>query len=235
LPPQRFRGEVSEGAVEAPADLKGAARRPSRVSVLRSAAMPPGEVLLQTPEERARLLEVLRKILQSIGSVRDDWEIFETAVRECARQLRFDWVSLVLEDLDERTARVFLCTPPGTGALRVGEIVDRRSGFWEAMRTGRPFVRDSLERSGSYWEDAALRKLGVTGYAAIPLTIRGKVIGTLNVGTRDAAGLAADVELMMLLAEFLANAVLAARLIGEVQRGLGRLREKMATPPPPQL
>jgi GAF domain-containing protein len=197
--------------------------------------MSPGEAPPQSPEERARFLEVLRKILQSIGSVRDEWEIFETAVRECARQLRFDWVSLVLEDLDERTARVFLSTPPGTGALRVGEVVDQRSAFWEAMRTGRPFVRESLEDSGPFWEDAALRKLRVTGYVAIPLTIRGKIIGTFNVGTRDAAGLAADVPLMMLLAEFLANAVLASRLITEVQQGLGRLREKMAAPPLPQL
>ncbi len=197
--------------------------------------MSPDEAPPQTPEERARLLEVLRKILQSIGSVRDEWEIFETAVRECARQLRFDWVSLVLEDLDEGMARVFLSTPPGTGALRVGEVVDQRSGFWEAMRTGRPFVRESLEDSGPYWEDAALRTLRVTGYAAIPLTIRGKIIGTFNVGTRDAAGLAADVPLMMLLAEFLANAVLAARLITEVQQGLARLREKAAFQPPPPL
>jgi len=197
--------------------------------------MSPAEITPQSSEERARLLEVLRKILQSIGSVRDEWEIFETAVRECARQLRFDWVSLVLEDLDERTARVFLSTPPGTGALRVGEVVDRRSGFWEAMRTARPFVRESLDRDGPLWEDAALQKLGVTGYASIPLTLRGKIIGTFNVGMRDARGLAADVTLMTLLAEFLANAVLAARLIAEVQQGLARLREKVALAPPPQL
>lgn len=197
--------------------------------------MSPAEDTPQSPEERARLLEVLRKILQSIGSVRDEWEIFETAVRECARQLRYDWVSLVLEDLDERTARVFLSTPPGTGALRVGEVVDQRSGFWEAMRTARPFVRDSLDRDGPLWEDAALRKLGVTGYAAIPLTLRGKIIGTFNVGTREASGLATDVTLMTLLAEFLANAVLASRLIAEVQQGLARLREKAAIAPLPPL
>jgi len=183
-------------------------------------------------EERARLLEVLRKILQSIGSVRDEWEIFEIAVRECGRQLRFDWVSLILEDLDELTARVFLSHPPATGALRVGEVVDRRSGFWEAMRSGQPFARPRLEESGPYWEDPALRRLGVTGYAALPLAIRGKIIGTLNVGTRAPAGLVADMTVMRLLAEFLANAVLAARLIGEVQQGLGRLREKVASPPP---
>jgi hypothetical protein len=55
------------------------------------------------------------------------------------------------------------------------------------------------------------------------------------VGTKDPAGLTADIELVTLLAEFLANAVLAARLITEVQQGLGRLREKMAAPPPPAL
>jgi hypothetical protein len=47
--------------------------------------------------------------------------------------------------------------------------------------------------------------------------------------------LPANVRLMTLLAEFLANAVLAARLIAEVQQGLSRLRDKVATPPPPQL
>jgi len=197
--------------------------------------MPVPDVATESPEERAHLLEVLRKILQSIGSVRDEWESFETAVRECARQLRYDWVSLVLEDLDERTARVFLSTPPGSGALRVGEVVDRRSGFWEAMRTGRPFVRESINDGGPFWEDIALRKLGVTGYAAIPLMLRGKIIGTFNIGTRDVTALAPNVTLMTLLAEFLANAVLAARLIAEVQQGLSRLREKVATPPPPQL
>jgi GAF domain-containing protein len=188
-----------------------------------------------SPEERAQLLEVLRKILQSIGSVRDEWEIFETAVRETARQLRYDWVSLVLEDLDEHTARVFLSSPPGTGALRVGEVVDRRSGFWEAMRTGQPFVRDGFQGPEPLWEDAPLRSLGITAYAAIPLLIRGKVIGTFNVGTRDPAGLTTHIPLLTQLAEFLANAVLAARLIGEVQAGLARLRERVASPPLPPL
>ncbi len=195
----------------------------------------PTDLTADNAEERARLLEVLRKVLQSIGSVRDEWEIFETAVRETARQLRYDWVSLVLEDLDEGTARVFLSTPPGAGPLRSGEVVDQRSAFWEAMRTGRPFVRESLERGGPLWEDPALRRLGVTAYAAMPLTVRGKVIGTFNVGTRDATGLPTNVTLMTLLAEFLANAVLAARLITEIQQGLARLRDKVATPPPPQL
>ncbi len=188
-------------------------------------------------DEQARLLEVIRKILQSIGSVRDEWEIFETAVRESHRQLRYDWVSLILEDLDERTARVFLSVPPGTGVLRVGGLVEPQSGFWEAMRTGRPFVRESLDQGGPLWEDESLRTLGVTAYVAIPLAVRGKVIGTYNVGTREAAGLSANLTLMTQLAEFLANAVLAARLIAEVQQGLARLREKMASlaPPPAHL
>jgi GAF domain-containing protein len=177
-----------------------------------------------SPEERTRLLEVLRKILQSIGSVRDEWEIFETAVRESARQLGYDWVSLVLSDLDEQTARVFLSVPPG--ALRVGETVGASSGFWEAMRTGRAFVRERLEGDGPLWEDRGLRSLGLTSYAAIPLRVRGKVIGTFNVGTRDAAGIRPMIPLLTQLAEFLANAVLAARLIAEVQQGLARLREK---------
>jgi GAF domain-containing protein len=195
----------------------------------------PIPVTAESPEERAHLLEVLRKVLQSIGSVRDEWEIFETAVRETRRQLGYDWVSLVLEDLDERTARVFLSSPPGSGPLRVGEVVDRRSAFWEAMRTGQPFVRESVEQGGGLWEDPALRQLRVTAYAAIPLTVRGKVIGTFNVGTCDPVRLPVNVPWMTLLAAFLANAVLAARLITEVQQGLSRLREKVAAPPPPQL
>lgn len=183
------------------------------------------------PEERARLLDVLRKILQSIGVVREEWEIFEIAVRESVRELRYDWVSLVLEDLDELRARVFLSVPVGADALRVGELVPPDSGFWEAMQRGRPFVRESLDRDGPRWEDAALRGQGVKAYAALPLRVRGKVIGTLNVGSRDVAVLTANLAILTLLAEFLANAVLAARLFREVQEGLARLREKAGTLP----
>ena len=193
------------------------------------------DVVPESREERLRLLEVLRKILQSIGSVRDDWEIFETAVRETARQLRYDWVSLVLEDLDERTARVFLSMPGGPGALHVGEVVDARSAFREAMKSGTPFLRESLDRGGPLWEDQALRTVGIVAYAAIPIAIRGKIIGSLNVGTRDPAGLTGNVGLLTQLAEFLANAVLAARLIAEVQQGLSRLRDKAANQPSLQL
>jgi GAF domain-containing protein len=186
-------------------------------------------------EERGQLLEVLRKVLQSIGSVRDEWEIFETAVRETKRQLGYDWVSLVLEDLDERTARVFLSSPPGTGPLRVGEVVDRRSGFWEAMRSGQPFVREAIGQGPALWEDPALRQLRITAYAAVPLVVRGKVIGTFNVGISDPRRLPLNVPMMTLLAGLLGNAVLSARLITEVQHGLARLRDKVSTPPPPQL
>ena len=185
----------------------------------------------ESSEERTRLLEVLRKILQSIGSVHDEWEIFETAVRESIRQFRYAWVSLVLEDLDEKTARVFLSVPTAGEPLRTGEIVAPESGFWEAMQSGRPFVRERLEDGAALWEDAALRSLGVRAYVAIPITVRGKVIGTYNVGTRDAAGLGESLGWMTLLAEFLANAVLAARLLREVQEGLARLRDKAARMP----
>ena len=188
---------------------------------------------MPTPDERARLLEVLRKILQSIAVVRDEWEIFETAVRESVRQLGYEWVSIVLQDLDERSARVFLSVPSGPGALRVGEVVDQASGFWEAMRSGSAFVRESLGAQGPLWEDSALAEAGVTSYAAIPLRVRGKTIGTYNVGSRDPARIVNNVSLMTQLAEFLANAVVAARLIGEVQQGLIRLHDKVTAAPLP--
>ncbi|MGH7319968.1 MAG: GAF domain-containing protein [Candidatus Rokuibacteriota bacterium] len=181
-------------------------------------------------EERARLLTVLRRILEAIGPGGDEREIFDVLVRESARYLSYAWVSVVLGDLEQRTARVLASVPSGAGPFRVGKRVHPPSGVWDAIQTGSPFVRESLERGSPLWEDAWLREQGIVAYVALPLRLRAKVIGTFNVGSREATGFTARVGLLTQLTEFAANAVLAARLIAETQHGLTRLRDKAAIP-----
>lgn len=188
-----------------------------------------------TGDARGGLLDVLRKILQSIGSARDEREIFEIVVREGARRLPYDWLSVVLEDPDRRAARVFLSSPGGAGALRVGETVKPPSGFWEVMQSGRPFVRPSLGSGGPLWEDAGLRDVGVVAYAVVPMSRQGRVVGALGFGTRGATDVAGHVETMTRLATFVAGAAFTTRQVEGLQRGLTRLREKAAIPIPPDV
>lgn len=184
-------------------------------------------------EERREVLEVLRRILQSVGSVRDEREIFEIVVREGARRFGYDWLSVVLAGPEPDTARVLLSVPAGAGVLRAGELVKAPSGFHEATRSGRPFVRQSLTTGGPLWEDAGLRDIGLAAYAVVPMRAGSQVVGALGFGTRRMMDVTPHLDLMTVLAEFVASAALAARQVEEVHRGLARLREKAAVPLPP--
>jgi GAF domain-containing protein len=181
----------------------------------------------------AGLLEVLRKVFQSIGSVRDEREIFEVVVRDGARRLPYDWLSIVLQAPDPRVARVLLSAPSGAGALRVGEPVRAPSGFSEVLRSGAPFARTNLDAGGPLWEDAGLRDIGVVAYAVVPMKPGERVVGALGYGTRGGVDVVADLDLMARFAHLAASAAVAARQIEDVQQSLTRLREKAVVPVPP--
>lgn len=177
---------------------------------------------------------VLRAILVPVGTARDERAVFEALVRETARRLGYDWVSVVLGEPYERSPRILLAVPTAPRAFWSGQRVDPRSGILEAMGTGVPFVRERLDAGDVVlWEDAGLRDLGVVTYAVIPLAGDGRVVGTFNVGAARAGRVSESLDLLARLAEFAAAAAGPARFVAEVQRRLPQLAEKVSTPIPP--
>jgi GAF domain-containing protein len=187
------------------------------------------------PDEERAVVEVLERVFAAVGTGREERAVFEVLARESAERLGYEWVSVALGEPYERVLRVLLAAPSGAGGLRVGQRVDPPSGIWDAIHSGRPFVRESLEDGGVRWEDARLRELGVRAYVAIPLRVEARVVGALAVGARDPARLRHGLEFLVQLAELSAAAVLPARRLAELSEALARLGQQVSAPLPPEL
>jgi GAF domain-containing protein len=187
------------------------------------------------PDEERAVVEVLERVFAAVGTGREERAVFEVLARESAERLGYEWVSVALGEPYERVLRVLLAAPSGAGGLRVGQRVDPPSGIWDAIHSGRPFVRESLEDGGVRWEDARLRELGVRAYVAIPLRVEARVVGALAVGARDPARLRHGLDLLVQLAELSAAAVVPARRLAELSEALARLGQQVSAPLPPEL
>ncbi len=139
---------------------------------------------LRVSEERER---VLLEVNNAIVTCRDRDSLFSATTTALRRVIPFDRAALVLHDPINDVFRVLgvagpVPSPPiipvGTEwprqQSRAGWVLDHRE----------PLLTVDLRESPHFLEHAALLKEGIRSAVSVPMTIKGKIIGTLNVGSR---------------------------------------------------
>ncbi len=139
---------------------------------------------LDLSEEKHRaLLEINNAIVVNL----DRESLFKAVTRALRKIVNFDRSSLTLLDAESDLLQVYALTDvsPGKELLPVGTEFPRKGSHLESVfEHNRPLIGRDLMREprGSVADE--LLKGGIRSYLTVPLTIKGKTIGTLNVGSR---------------------------------------------------
>ncbi|MHB1445696.1 MAG: GAF and ANTAR domain-containing protein [Acidimicrobiales bacterium] len=165
---------------------------------------------------------LVRTMVELADSLVDDFDVDE---------LLHLLVGRCVEILDVTTAGLMLAAPGGelrvvassTEAMRVLELFEVQSEDGPCMdcfRSGRAVVNADLSGEDSRWPRFSPRAMaaGFRSADAIPLRLRGTVIGALNLFRAEAGGLAAaDVGAAQALADIATIAILQNRVAREAK------------------
>lgn len=138
---------------------------------------------LRRSEEQERvLLEMTNAIIANL-----EREALFAALAEALRQVvAFDRASLTLHDPARDVLRVYALAEgsPPKGFVPVGTEFPRQGSHLQAVFDEmRPLVRRDLEKEPRSGLEDRLFQEGIRSYIAVPLMAKGRVIGTLNVGS----------------------------------------------------
>ena len=140
---------------------------------------------LSSAEERWR---VLLQVNNAVVTCLDREALFEAIAGALRDVIPFDRAALVLLDPIENVFKVLgiagpVPSPPiiplGTEWPRMGS----RAGW--IVDTGRPVLTADLRKEPHYFEHGPLLKEGILSALSVPLRAKGKIIGTLNVGSHQ--------------------------------------------------
>jgi GAF domain-containing protein/ActR/RegA family two-component response regulator len=200
------------------------------IKVLEAVAHQIGQVveralLLAQMEEQSRRLETLARVGHSLTAARSLEDVL-AAVVGAARGLVADGAArLAIAEGD----RLRFCAEAGL----LGRLVTERTDslpFGEGV-TGRaavshqPVVIDRIEASPEVVDLPWLRAEGFVSGVAVPLLVRERLVGVLNVFTRTPhAFVATDMDLLLSFASHAAIAIDNARLFAEAQQSAARYR-----------
>jgi formate hydrogenlyase transcriptional activator len=192
---------------------------------------------LRASEERQR---VLLDVNNAIVTCLDRESLFSATADALRRAIPFDRAALLLYDPSKDVFTVLAVAGPvpsppviplGTEWPRQGS----RSGW--VLDHGEPILTADLRDSPPFLERAALLEEGIRAAVSVPMTVKGKVIGTLNVGScvpgrygeGEASLLAAIAEQVALALENLLAYEEIAALKARLQKENVYLQEEVRT------
>jgi len=161
--------------------------------------------------------EVINNINRILASSLDMRQVIRSVHSEMKRVLNSERMTVTLWDEGGKGFRYFALEKEGDVDRRVADALFPSEGtpFEQVVATGQPVMVPDTEKSDA-WVNQALWKEGIRSSLVFPLEYKGRVIGTINFGSREkshfsedhvrflyqvAAGLAISIENSLLLDE----------------------------------
>ena len=157
---------------------------------------------LSRAEERFR---VLLQVNNAVVSCLDRESLFEAIAGALRGVVPFDRAALILDGPDERVLNVLRIAgpeplPPDVPRVTVWPREGSRSAW--VMESGRPLLTPDLREDTGFLEHGPLVRQGILSALSVPLCAKGKVIGTLNLGSREVGRYGeGDSELLLAIAD----------------------------------
>ncbi|HVM51937.1 MAG TPA: GAF and ANTAR domain-containing protein [Acidimicrobiales bacterium] len=172
------------------------------------------------PMPREALLA--RTLVELADNLVDDFDVVELLTLltdRCVEVLDVDTAGLMLA-APEGDLRVMASSSEAMRVLELFEIQAQEGPCLDAYRTGEPVRNHDLRSIDGRWPRFAVeaRDAGFLSVCALPMRLRGSVIGALNLFRRDAGAMAdADVEVAQAFADIATIAILQHRALHEAQ------------------
>jgi GAF domain-containing protein len=167
----------------------------------------------------ALLARTLVRLADTLVDEFDVIDLLTLLADRCVEVLNVDAAGIMLADADGRL-RVMASSSEATRVLELFEIEAREGPSLEAHRTGVPVVNQNVAHGDSPWPRLAAEALatGFHSVHALPMRLRGSVIGVLNlfrVGLGEME--LSDVEVAQAFADVATIAVLQHRAAQEAE------------------
>jgi formate hydrogenlyase transcriptional activator len=182
---------------------------------------------LRVSEERQR---VLLDVNNAIVTCLDRDSLFAATTAALGQAIQFDRAALILHDpiKDVFTVLGVAGPVPSPPVIPVGTEWPRlqsRAGWVLDQRE--PLLTVDIRNSPPFVEHAALLKEGIRSAVSVPMTVKGRIIGTLNVGSRVPGRYGADeAALLAAIAEQVALAIENLLAYEEIAALKARLEEE---------
>jgi signal transduction histidine kinase len=176
---------------------------------------------MATVRRQADELALLHEISRAINARLDLDQTLSAFARETSRVVAYDHLSVALLDEDGEHYTV-QCVFPEIEASEFSPGTRHRleeSYVGEAVRAGRPVVRDNTREPPLRLVDEFLASAGLQSAMFVPLLSEARAIGSVNLASRNPAAFGVEEqERMALLAEAVAVAIQHSRLYTRVRR-----------------
>jgi formate hydrogenlyase transcriptional activator len=158
---------------------------------------------LRAAEERQR---VLLKVNNAIVTCLDRESLFNATTTALKSVIPFDRAALHIYDPVKQVLRVFGVTGPAplTPIFPIGTELPRQESGQQSrngwvLEHGVPLITFDMRNPPAFLEHEALVQGGLRSAVSVPMTVKGKIIGTLHAGSRVCGAYGAD-EASLLLA-----------------------------------
>lgn len=182
-------------------------------------------------ERRAEQLAVLRELDRAITtSLRLD-DIHYAIARHTSRLLPYDRLSIAMREGDKLQITYTNNLKTDKNLLDVGLKLPRQtSAIGWVVTQGQPLLRHNINVGARYAEDEQLIAGGIQSSMVIPLRIKSRVLGTLNLGSKQVGAYSPDdLEIAQAIADQLAIAIENARLFQQARQEINERKKAETT------
>jgi formate hydrogenlyase transcriptional activator len=183
---------------------------------------------LRSSEERQR---VLLEVNNAIVTCLDRESLFAATTTALKSVVPFDRAALHIYDPVEEVLRVFSVTGPGPLApifpigTELPRLQESRNGW--VLDHGVPLITHDMRDPPPFLEHAALIQGGLRSAVSVPMSVKGKIIGTLHVGSRVCGAYGSDeASLLLGIGEQVALAIENLLAYEEIAALKSRLEEE---------
>jgi signal transduction histidine kinase len=185
--------------------------------------------LYEESRHRAEHIATLNAITRAMTASLDIDEVFQTFAVQVKRLIEHHRMSIALLDEDGKALHVYAMAAdrrPGLDASAELPAVEGSAVGW-VVTNRKPLVQPET-RLLRFKEDEILLRDGIRSYLAVPLSVKGEVIGTLNVGCRRPHAFGpSDVQTLTEIANQIAISIQNQRLHAETQRFAEELERRV--------
>jgi formate hydrogenlyase transcriptional activator len=183
---------------------------------------------LRSSEERQR---VLLEVNNAIVTCLDRESLFAATTTALKSVVPFDRAALHIYDSVKEVLRVFGVTGPGPLApifpigTELPRLQESRNGW--VLDHGVPLITHDMRDPPPFLEHAALIQGGLRSAVSVPMSVKGKIIGTLHVGSRVCGAYGSDeASLLLGIGEQVALAIENLLAYEEIAALKSRLEEE---------
>ncbi len=134
-------------------------------------------------ETRSKQVEMINRIISKANQTVDFDEIFSTVTEEIQKFLQADTITIGL--LSDDAAALQIYALGGIDSLRKGDLIPIEQTVSQfAIRSQKPAVIDDLLLNPQYSSLISLSR-GLRSQISLPILLKGKPLGTLNIGSRE--------------------------------------------------